>query len=152
VNLLTHSDTPTWLVLELVTGDKSLSASRTALQRNLQQLWRRRVQSMRNADHCIASTTYSAFSSTTDDHTDQLARFAFDVVYTSHMVHAITRLCKAVHPWDLVSGSTLQGSMLSGGQHVDRTDRVPSHCGGHAVADELHMVHEHSALQPLRQQ
>jgi len=41
---------------------------------------------------------------------------------------------------------------LSGGQHVNRADRVCSHCGGHAVADELHMVHECSALQPLRQQ
>ncbi len=41
---------------------------------------------------------------------------------------------------------------LSGGQHVDRAARVWSHCGGHAVADELHMVHEFSALQPLRQQ
>ncbi len=41
---------------------------------------------------------------------------------------------------------------LSGGLHVDRADRVCSHCGGHAIADELHMVHECSALQPLRQQ
>ncbi len=44
---------------------------------------------MQNAYHCIASTTYSALSSTTDDHTDQLARLAFDLVYTSHMVQAI---------------------------------------------------------------
>ena len=43
---------------------------------------------MRDAYHCIASTTYSALSST-DNHTDQLARFAFDLVYTSHMVQAI---------------------------------------------------------------
>ena len=43
---------------------------------------------MLDAYHCIASTTCSALSST-DDHTDQLARFAFDLVYTSHMVQAI---------------------------------------------------------------
>ena len=52
----------------------------------------------------------------------------------------------ASHSLPIVTGR------LSGGQHVDRTDRVCSHCGGHAVADELHMVHECSALQPLRQQ
>ncbi len=45
---------------------------------------------MRDAYHCIASTTYSALSST-DDHIDQLARFAFGHVYTSHMVQAIYR-------------------------------------------------------------
>ncbi len=45
---------------------------------------------MRDANHCVASTTHSALSST-DDHTDQLARFAFDLVYTSHMVQAIYR-------------------------------------------------------------
>ena len=27
-----------------------------------------------------------------------------------------------------------------------------SPCGGHTIADELHMIHECSALQPLRQQ
>ncbi len=37
------------------------------------------------------------------------------------------------------------------GQHVNRRDRVCVHCSGHAIADELHMVHECSALQPLRQ-
>ena len=42
---------------------------------------------MRDAYHCSASTTYSALGSTDD----QLARFAFDLVYTSHMVQAIYR-------------------------------------------------------------
>ncbi len=52
----------------------------------------------------------------------------------------------ASHSLPIVTGN------LSGGQHVDRTDRVCSHCGAHALANELHMVRECSALQPLRQQ
>ena len=52
----------------------------------------------------------------------------------------------ASHSLPIVTGR------FSGGQHVNRADRVCSHCGGHAVADEVHMVHECSALQPLRQQ
>ena len=40
---------------------------------------------------------------------------------------------------------------FAGGQHVARTDRVCTHCGGVAVADELHMIHECPVLQPLRQ-
>ncbi len=52
----------------------------------------------------------------------------------------------ASHSLPIVTGR------LSGGQHVNRADRVCSHCGGHAVADELHMVRECAALQPLRQQ
>ena len=63
---------------------------------------------MQNAYHCIASTTYSALSSTTDDHTDQLARLAFDLVYTSHMVQAIYQALQRSASLDLVSGSTLQ--------------------------------------------
>ena len=31
-------------------------------------------------------------------------------------------------------------------------DRVCTHCGGIAVADELHMIHECPVLQPLRLQ
>ncbi len=66
--------------------------------------------------HCIASTTYSALSSTTDDHTymytDQLARFA---LCTLHIIwfRQLIRLCKAVHRWDLVSGSALQEAAAS---------------------------------------
>ena len=30
---------------------------------------------------------------------------------------------------------------FSGDQHVARADRVCTHCGGIAVADELHMIH-----------
>jgi len=41
---------------------------------------------------------------------------------------------------------------FSGGQHVARADRVCLHCGGTSIADELHMVLECAALQPLRQQ
>ncbi len=39
--------------------------------------------------------------------------------------------------------------LVPGGPHVDRANRVCSHCGSHAIAD---MVHECSALQRLRQQ
>ena len=43
---------------------------------------------------------------------------------------------------------------FSGDQHVARTDRVCTHsvCGGTAVADELHIIHECPVLQPLRLQ
>ena len=41
---------------------------------------------------------------------------------------------------------------FSGDQHVARADRVCTHCGGIAVADELHMIHECPVLQPLRLQ
>ena len=41
---------------------------------------------------------------------------------------------------------------FSGDQHVARTDRVCTHCGGIAVADELHIIHECPVLQPLRLQ
>ena len=41
---------------------------------------------------------------------------------------------------------------FSGDQHVARTDRVCTHCGGTVVADELHMIHECPVLQPLRLQ
>ena len=39
-----------------------------------------------------------------------------------------------------------------GSQYVARTDRICSHCGPGSFADELHVVHECPALQPLRQQ
>ena len=39
-----------------------------------------------------------------------------------------------------------------GDQHVARTDRVCTHCGGIAAADVLHMIHECPDLQPLRLQ
>ena len=35
---------------------------------------------------------------------------------------------------------------------VARADRVCTHCGGIAIADELHMIHECPVLQPLRLQ
>lgn len=38
---------------------------------------------------------------------------------------------------------------FSGDQHVARTDRVCTHCGGTAVADELHIIHECPFLQTL---
>ena len=41
---------------------------------------------------------------------------------------------------------------LSGNQHVARTDRVCTHCGGTAVADKLHMIHECPVHQPFRLQ
>ena len=53
------------------------------------------------------------------------------------------------------SGSYSSGLALtrfSGDQHVARTDRVCTHCGGTAVADELRMIHECPVLQPLRLQ
>ena len=37
-------------------------------------------------------------------------------------------------------------------QHVARTDRVCTPCGGIAVANELRMIHECPILQPLRLQ
>ena len=40
---------------------------------------------------------------------------------------------------------------FAGGQHVDRADRLCSHCGEHSVGDELHMVFECPALHPMRQ-
>jgi len=52
----------------------------------------------------------------------------------------------ALHGLRIVTGR------LSGGQHIDRANRVCSHYGNHAIADELHMVYECSALQPLGQQ
>ena len=38
---------------------------------------------------------------------------------------------------------------FSGDQHVARTDRVCTHCGGIAVADELHMIHEVECPVPM---
>ena len=38
------------------------------------------------------------------------------------------------------------------GQHVPRADRVCCHCAGRCVADEMHVIFECHALQPLRQQ
>ncbi len=41
---------------------------------------------------------------------------------------------------------------FAGGQHVARANRVGTHCGGVAVADEMHMFFECPALHTLRQQ
>ncbi len=41
---------------------------------------------------------------------------------------------------------------FAGAQHVDRANRVSSHCGSVAVADEMHMIFECPALQAVRQQ
>ena len=41
---------------------------------------------------------------------------------------------------------------FSGPDMFVRTDQVCTHCGGIAVADELHMIHEGPVLQPLRLQ
>ena len=41
---------------------------------------------------------------------------------------------------------------FSGDQHVAKTDRVCTHCGGIAVAEELHMIYECPVRQPLRLQ
>jgi len=38
------------------------------------------------------------------------------------------------------------------GQHVARANRVCTHCGGVAVADEMHMIFECPAVHALRQQ
>ncbi len=73
---------PTCLVLELVTGDNSLSASRTICSNFGSAVCN--VCEM----HIIALLPRHTLGST-DDHTDQLARFAFDLVYTSNMVQAI---------------------------------------------------------------
>ena len=40
---------------------------------------------------------------------------------------------------------------FAGGQHVARANRVCTHCGSVAVADELHMIFECPALQAVRQ-
>ena len=40
---------------------------------------------------------------------------------------------------------------LPGGQHVDRAHRVYVRCAGLSIANELHMVYECPALQPLWQ-
>jgi len=40
---------------------------------------------------------------------------------------------------------------FAGGQHVARVNRVCTHCGRVAVADELHMIFECPALQAVRQ-
>jgi len=41
---------------------------------------------------------------------------------------------------------------FAGGRHVARASRVCTHCGGVAVADEMHMIFECPALHALRQQ
>ncbi len=41
---------------------------------------------------------------------------------------------------------------FAGGQLVARASRVCTHCGGVAVADELHMIFECPAFHTLRQQ
>ncbi len=41
---------------------------------------------------------------------------------------------------------------FAGGQHVARANRVCTHCGGVAVADEMHIIFECPALHALRQQ
>ena len=51
----------------------------------------------------------------------------------------------ASHTLPIVSGR------FAGGQHVSRPDRICSHCDTGSIADDLHMVHECSALQPVRQ-
>ena len=51
----------------------------------------------------------------------------------------------AAHGLPIVTGR------FPGGQHVDRARRVCVHCGGLSAGDELHMVYECPALQPLRQ-
>ena len=38
------------------------------------------------------------------------------------------------------------------GQHVPRADRLCSHCADGSVADEMHVIFECHALQPVRQQ
>ncbi len=43
-------------------------------------------------------------------------------------------------------------SCFARGQHVARANRVCTHCGGMAVADELHVIFNFPALQPLTQQ
>ena len=40
---------------------------------------------------------------------------------------------------------------FAGGQHVARANRLCTHCGGVAVADEMHMIFECPALHALRQ-
>ncbi len=52
----------------------------------------------------------------------------------------------ASHKLPIVTGR------FAGGQHVARAARVCTHCGGAAIADELHMVLEGPVLEPLRQQ
>ncbi len=40
---------------------------------------------------------------------------------------------------------------FAGGRHVARVNRVCTHCGSVAVADEIHMIFECPALQAVRQ-
>ena len=52
----------------------------------------------------------------------------------------------ALHALPVVNGR------FAGGQHVDRADRICTHCGPGSLVDELHVVHECPLLQPLWQQ
>ena len=52
----------------------------------------------------------------------------------------------------LVYMHCLLSPAITCGQHVDRADRICSHCGQGSLADELHVVHECPVLRPLTQQ
>lgn len=56
----------------------------------------------------------------------------------------VTRTVTRSHALPIVTGR------FASGQHVDRSDRVCSHCAAGSVADELHVVFESLALRPLR--
>jgi len=61
--------------------------------------------------------------------------------------------CVATFPFNQKKKNNLPTvvSRLFDGQHVDTAHRMCICCGGHAVADKLHMVRECAALQPPRQ-
>ena len=85
---------------------------------------------MRDAYHCIAFTTCCALGSTTDEHTDKLARIAFDLVYTSHMVQAIYQALQSsasLGPcfWINPSGINLANRILMRREWQDITE---THC------------------------
>ena len=64
-------------------------------------------------------------------------------------------ICNAFYSFRLASHNLpIVAGRFSGDQHVARTDRVCTHCGGIAVADESHMIHGSGCpvLQPLRLQ
>ena len=52
--------------------------------------------------------------------------------------------------WALIKLPIVLGR-FAGGQHVAGANRVCTHCGSVAVADELHMIFECPALQAVRQ-
>jgi len=71
----------------------------------------------------------------------QKAWVALQSIYDRYLRH----ICGVKYATPIVLGR------FAGGQHVARANRVCTHCGSVAVADELHMILECPALQAVRQ-